>query len=50
MRHAGLSACPADAFHLAREAADYVCECGGGNGAFRELAELIILAQTERSS
>jgi 3-deoxy-D-manno-octulosonate 8-phosphate phosphatase (KDO 8-P phosphatase) len=49
MRQVGLSACPADAISFAREVADYVCSCGGGNGAFREFAELIILAHTKTS-
>lgn len=42
----GLSACPNDAFHEVRNAVDVVCEKNGGQGAFRELAELIISART----
>jgi 3-deoxy-D-manno-octulosonate 8-phosphate phosphatase (KDO 8-P phosphatase) len=38
----GLAACPGDATVFAREAADYQCQAFGGQGAFRELAELII--------
>jgi 3-deoxy-D-manno-octulosonate 8-phosphate phosphatase (KDO 8-P phosphatase) len=38
----GLAACPGDATIFAREAADYRCQAFGGQGAFRELAELII--------
>lgn len=45
MRRVGLSACPADAVHFAREVADYVCPSKGGQGAFRDLAELIIAAK-----
>jgi 3-deoxy-D-manno-octulosonate 8-phosphate phosphatase (KDO 8-P phosphatase) len=41
----GLAACPGDATIFAREAADYRCEAKGGQGAFRELAELIISCQ-----
>ena len=45
MKLVGLSACPADAISFAKNKADYVCENKGGNGAFRELAELIIAAK-----
>jgi 3-deoxy-D-manno-octulosonate 8-phosphate phosphatase (KDO 8-P phosphatase) len=41
----GLAACPGDATIFAREAADYRCRAHGGQGAFRELAELIISCQ-----
>jgi 3-deoxy-D-manno-octulosonate 8-phosphate phosphatase (KDO 8-P phosphatase) len=40
----GLSACPADAYQAVRERVDYVCSNRGGHGAFREFAELLILA------
>ncbi len=46
MKLVGLAAAPADAFLKAREAAHYVCRRPGGNGAFRELAELILDART----
>ncbi len=42
----GLSACPGDATSFARAVAQYQCQALGGHGAFRELAELIISAQT----
>ena len=42
----GLSACPGDATEFARAVADYHCRTAGGFGCFRELAELIIAAQT----
>ncbi len=45
MQAVGLSACPADATRFARAAADYVCASGGGHGAFRDFAELIIAAK-----
>jgi len=45
MRYVGLSACPADALHLVKEMADYLCQTNGGHGAFREFAELIIAAK-----
>jgi len=49
MQMVGLSACPADAMHFAKEVADYVCTTNGGHGCFRELAELILLSQKESS-
>lgn len=45
LRMVGLSACPADATSFAREVADYRCQTNGGQGCFRELAELIIAAR-----
>jgi 3-deoxy-D-manno-octulosonate 8-phosphate phosphatase (KDO 8-P phosphatase) len=45
MRRVGLSACPADGMRSAKVVADYVCQNGGGHGAFREFAELIIAAK-----
>ena len=38
----GFSACPADAVAAARRAADVVLKCKGGDGAVRELVELIL--------
>ncbi len=38
----GLTAAPADAMVDVVELVDYVCEHTGGNGAFREFAELLI--------
>ena len=38
----GLSACPADAVAAARRAADVVLESNGGDGAVREMVELIL--------
>ena len=38
----GLTAAPADAMPDEKKIVDYVCEEKGGNGAFREFAELII--------
>jgi 3-deoxy-D-manno-octulosonate 8-phosphate phosphatase (KDO 8-P phosphatase) len=42
MKLVGLSACPADALIFAKNAAHYICENKGGEGAFREFAEYII--------
>ncbi|HMU44090.1 MAG TPA: HAD-IIIA family hydrolase [Ignavibacteriaceae bacterium] len=41
----GFSASPADGMPFIKEIVDYVCEARSGNGAFRELAELIIAIQ-----
>lgn len=38
----GLSASPSDALDFIKEKVDYICTVKGGNGAFREFAELII--------
>lgn len=38
----GLSASPSDAMEEVQEAVDYVCTKKGGQGAFRELVELIL--------
>ncbi len=38
----GLTAAPSDAMQDIREIVDYVCKNKGGNGAFREFAELLI--------
>ena len=41
----GLSACPADATRQKKAVVDYCCQMAGGQGCFRELAELIIEAR-----
>jgi 3-deoxy-D-manno-octulosonate 8-phosphate phosphatase (KDO 8-P phosphatase) len=38
----GISACPSDAMQEIKSIVNYVCKNKGGNGAFREFAELII--------
>ncbi len=48
MALAGLSACPGDAFAEVREQAHVVCLAHGGQGAFREFAEILIAAKTPR--
>lgn len=45
MRRAGLSACPADAAPLVRQAATFALSLPGGAGAFREAVELILAAR-----
>ena len=42
LKMVGLSAAPADAVENIRNIVDYICTNKGGNGAFREFAELII--------
>lgn len=45
MRLVGLSACPVDAQEEVKRIADYKCIHRGGHGAFREFADIIILAK-----
>jgi 3-deoxy-D-manno-octulosonate 8-phosphate phosphatase (KDO 8-P phosphatase) len=45
MQKIGLSACPSDALSFTKNIADYVCEAKGGEGCFREFAELLIAAK-----
>jgi len=47
MAASGLSACPADAMSEIKSIADYVCKNKGGEGAFREFAEIIIKQKYE---
>lgn len=41
----GFSACPSDAIKYVQEKVDYICSSKGGNGAVRELIELILTTQ-----
>ena len=45
MQNVGLSACPSDAISFTKSTANYVCEKKGGEGCFREFAELIIASK-----
>jgi 3-deoxy-D-manno-octulosonate 8-phosphate phosphatase (KDO 8-P phosphatase) len=45
LERVGLSACPADALREVRARVDFVSRSGGGNGAARELVELVLKAQ-----
>ena len=45
MKLVGLAACPNDAMIFAKNVAHYVCNAKGGEGCFREFAELIISAK-----
>lgn len=49
MQLAGLTACPSDALPLVKETVDYVCRAKGGEGCFREFAELIISARSRNT-
>ncbi|MCW8811257.1 MAG: HAD hydrolase family protein, partial [Ignavibacteriaceae bacterium] len=46
MKLVGFKVTPVDGMNFIKEISDYVCENKGGNGAFRELAELIIAFQS----
>ena len=50
MSQVGLTACPADALPPIKAIADYTCTNAGGHGAFREFAELVILAKSDASN
>jgi YrbI family 3-deoxy-D-manno-octulosonate 8-phosphate phosphatase len=45
LKAVGFSAAPSDAVNEVLEIADYVCKRGGGKGAFREFADIIIKAR-----
>jgi 3-deoxy-D-manno-octulosonate 8-phosphate phosphatase (KDO 8-P phosphatase) len=42
MKSVGFKVTPADGMNFIKEISDYICEAKSGNGAFRELAELIL--------
>ena len=50
MKLAGITACPANAISFIKEVADIICEANGGQGCFRELAELIIASHQHKKS
>jgi len=47
MKLIGFKATPADGMSFIKEISDYICVNNGGNGAFREVAELIIAFKTK---
>jgi len=47
MRHAGLAMAPADAAAGVRRLVDYVASAGGGQGAAREICELLLTARQQ---
>ncbi len=50
MKNVGFSATPNDGIILAKEIADYICNCKGGEGVFREIADLILTIQYPKKS
>jgi YrbI family 3-deoxy-D-manno-octulosonate 8-phosphate phosphatase len=48
LKAVGFSASPADGMPAIREAVDYVCRKKGGEGAVREIADLILAARAGR--
>ncbi|MGB5530403.1 MAG: HAD-IIIA family hydrolase [Ignavibacteriaceae bacterium] len=50
MKLIGFKVTPADGMNFIKYISDYVCENIGGNGAFRELAELILAFQSDSES
>jgi YrbI family 3-deoxy-D-manno-octulosonate 8-phosphate phosphatase len=50
MKLIGFKATPADGMSFIKEIADYICETKSGNGAFRELVELILAFQSDFKS
>ncbi len=47
LQSAGFSACPNDAIKYVKDKVDYICANNGGNGAVREIIELILEAQNK---
>jgi YrbI family 3-deoxy-D-manno-octulosonate 8-phosphate phosphatase len=47
LKAVGLSAAPADGLPQVLEVVDYVCRLKGGEGAVRELAEMILQSRSE---
>ena len=47
MKQVGFTASPSDGMDFIKDIADYVCKNRSGNGAFRELAELMIAFNTK---
>jgi len=47
LKNVGFSATPADGISQAKKICNYICELRGGNGAFREIADFILLAQNK---
>ncbi len=45
LKIAGFSACPSNAIKYVKDNVDYICSRNGGNGAVRELIELILEIQ-----
>lgn len=50
LKAAGLSLCPADSVAEVKGICDYICNNNGGNGAIREVAEMILNNQNKSIS
>lgn len=50
MKIVGLTACPSDATRFVKEVSDVIVESKGGNGAFRDFAEMIIEANLNKEN
>ncbi len=48
LQSAGFSACPDDAIKYVKDKVDYISAYNGGNGAVREIIELILEAQNKK--
>lgn len=48
MENVGWSCCPSDAHDIVKMTADYVTKCKGGQGAVREIIDLIVMKKQER--
>jgi 3-deoxy-D-manno-octulosonate 8-phosphate phosphatase (KDO 8-P phosphatase) len=49
LQKAGFSACPANAVAAVRRQVDFVCKCRGGEGAVREVIDLVLGSRTDGS-
>ncbi len=47
LKNCGLSACPADALNYVKDKVDLITQVKGGQGAVRELADLVLAARGE---
>tara|TARA_B100000212_G_scaffold342205_1_gene328204 strand:+ start:215 stop:715 length:501 start_codon:yes stop_codon:yes gene_type:complete len=50
MKIVGFTGCPSDAFGKIKSQVDYICSKKGGEGSFREFAELIIEVKNETNN
>ena len=50
MKRVGLSAAPSDSIEKVRKMVDYVCISKGGEGAFREVADIILSFKSLRKN
>ncbi len=48
LKHVGFSAAPADAIDEVKKIVDYVCAKKGGEGAYREVVDMIMKAQKKK--